>query len=240
MTNYEFRTKFNEKLNSLSSTEFETSNALNCLDEIDGSYYPLMEQFFIRYYGEKEGAKSFKALKEKGSGVYSAIASFLQNRANYVSPMIEWSDNTLDSLGYDKETFDKINEKYNNKEDDNKEENNTDNTSKPQTSVTPVATPSAVVAPTVTMTPKKTFEVNVTAKKGKKKIVIKISAKAKVNVKLSRKIIKNSKKKVKKLSKDVDGKISIKLSKKLKKGDKLNITVTADGYEDYILSKKIK
>jgi len=86
MTNETFREEFNQNLLELSENVFEKNSAVERLEELEAVYGPLFEQFFERYpqTGSKENAL------EGGYASAKCIRDFLQERENYIQPMVDY------------------------------------------------------------------------------------------------------------------------------------------------------
>lgn len=127
-------------------------------------------------------------------------------------------------------------------------------TATPDPSVSPAPSGDTTASPQPTKTPKEPEIIcilppplpdpKVTAKKGKKTIKIVTMEESNVYVTLKRKIIKNGKKKVKKITisaeNNLSGKVILKLSKKLKKKDKISVFVTKSDFTPGRKEIKIK
>lgn len=86
MSNEGFRTEYCNRLLNMSSTFCEKEKALELLDEFEGTYGPLFDQFFDRYPG---CGSSNEALY----GSYASskcIRDFLGKRENYIKNMTDW------------------------------------------------------------------------------------------------------------------------------------------------------
>lgn len=91
MTNEGFRNDFYERLNGLSSGEFERSAALERLQYFEDTYSPLYDQFFARY----EGAGTTEDAVEGGYASIKCIRDFVSLRADNIQPMIDFCEKTL-------------------------------------------------------------------------------------------------------------------------------------------------
>lgn len=91
MTNEDFRTEFYARLTGLSDGCFEKSAATRRLLEFVDIYSPLYEQFFERYpdMGDAEAALT------DGYATAQCILDFLEGRSQYIQPMIDYCERTL-------------------------------------------------------------------------------------------------------------------------------------------------
>ncbi len=95
MTNDTWRTSFYDKLLSLADNEFEKERAIANLDELKGTYYPLLEQNYRRFYGKENVYQAMLNTDNSGGGGYEAIKGFIKERPKHVDEMIEWCEKIL-------------------------------------------------------------------------------------------------------------------------------------------------
>lgn len=88
MTNENFRDDFSETLLSLSQKQFRKERALAALDVFKNTYGPLYDQFFERYPGSGSADNSIYGPYAS----YQCIKDFLQERARYIQPMLDYVD----------------------------------------------------------------------------------------------------------------------------------------------------
>ncbi|MBQ9119310.1 MAG: CotH kinase family protein [Lachnospiraceae bacterium] len=86
MSNEDFRSRYIEKLTGLSEGWFEYDTAKERLDWFNAVYSPLYPQFFERYPGSGDAENSVYG----GYASYQCIADFLEKRAGYIQPMVEF------------------------------------------------------------------------------------------------------------------------------------------------------
>ncbi len=86
MTNESFRLAFCEELTGLSDGIFEAANAKSALDQFEGVYGPLLEQFFNRYPGTGDVNDALHG----GYASSSCIRDFLNGRAKHISAQVKY------------------------------------------------------------------------------------------------------------------------------------------------------
>lgn len=234
MTNEKFCREFEQTLFDYSAGRFEKTKAISVCDTFRDTYRPLLDQFFVRYYGVSNTNDAING----GYATYKCIVDFLNKREKYISRITKWIDNYYDLTLFTPEggTGDGNNTDPDNSGDNGNTTdpgnngdngNNTDPGNSNQTTV------------------KKDIKtLKITAKKSGKTITVNTLKKAQVTVTVNRSIIKSGKKTVKKItcssSKNKTGKVKVSLSKKLKKGDKITVKVTKTGYKSKTKTYKVK
>ncbi|MCI5856952.1 MAG: CotH kinase family protein [Agathobacter sp.] len=86
MTNAKFREEFYQTLNDLGEKQFSYENANAVLEQFEGVYGPLYEQFFARYPGTGSREEALSG----GYGSVKCIRGFLQKRNLYIQNMIDY------------------------------------------------------------------------------------------------------------------------------------------------------
>lgn len=88
MTNENFRKDFAASILALSDNNFKKDSAIAALDVFKNIYSPLYDQFFERYPGTGEADNS----NNGGYASYKCIKDFLEIRADYIQPMLDYVD----------------------------------------------------------------------------------------------------------------------------------------------------
>lgn len=88
MTNEGFRKDFASSLLSLSEKQFNKDTAIPALDVFKDTYGPLYDQFFARYPGMGDANNSLYG----GYASYQCIKDFLEGRADFIQPMLDYVD----------------------------------------------------------------------------------------------------------------------------------------------------
>ncbi len=91
MTNQGFRDDYVSTVQNMENTTFEQTNALAVLDQFEGIYSPLYEQFFARY----PGTGSAQEARYGGYASINCIRDFLTYRKDNIQKMLDWIDNVL-------------------------------------------------------------------------------------------------------------------------------------------------
>ena len=98
MTNETFREDFYARLRSLSTENFEKTQALAALDTFKEVYEPLYLQFYTRFMGSEDAPDLAENAVSGGYASYQCIADFLEERQDYIEDMIDWSEDTLKEM----------------------------------------------------------------------------------------------------------------------------------------------
>lgn len=92
MTNEGFRASFAERLQELSSKNFEKNAATAVCQKYRDTYQPLYLQFFNRFFRTAGGEwRAQEALY--GAGSYQAMTAYVGARAGYIDNILKWVDN---------------------------------------------------------------------------------------------------------------------------------------------------
>ena len=89
MSNENFRKDFESSILALSDNQFNKTTAIPALDVFKDVYGPLYDQFFARYPGTGDANNSLYG----GYASYQCIKDFLEQRADYIQPMLDYVDN---------------------------------------------------------------------------------------------------------------------------------------------------
>lgn len=89
MTNEGFRTQFNDRLLSLSDTNFKYATANAALTKFTNIYEPLFDQFFERY----EGAGTTEDAVNGGYASVKCIRDFLSQRSKNIQKLVNYVNN---------------------------------------------------------------------------------------------------------------------------------------------------
>lgn len=95
MTNKAFREGFYDRLRELDSTVFAPENAIPVLDRFHSGYYPLLHQFYVRYYGRENADEATEYALNTWGGGYGALKGYIEGRSAHIEPMISWAEETM-------------------------------------------------------------------------------------------------------------------------------------------------